>query len=88
MRSCIGPGSCVRPGPWRSDVLVVMKRDATKDQIDGVVQRIGELIERLRNPDQEAQQRASSELWALKEKTYLLLLKASQSGDPQLRWRR
>ena len=36
MRSCIGPGSCARPGPWRSDVLVVMKRDATKDQIDGV----------------------------------------------------
>src|SRR6266550_2939572 len=42
-RSCAGPRSCGPRGPWRSDVLVVMKRDATQGEIDAVVARIGEL---------------------------------------------
>ena len=33
MRSCIARRSCARRGRWKSDVLVVMKRDATKEEI-------------------------------------------------------
>src|SRR5437870_6330907 len=43
MRSSAARGRSDRPGRWRSDVLVVMKRDATKEEIDAVVARIGEL---------------------------------------------
>src|SRR5207237_1360857 len=42
-RSSIARRSSGRHGPWRSDVLVVMKPDATKEEIAGVIQRIGEL---------------------------------------------
>jgi hypothetical protein len=49
-----------------------------------VAQRIGELIELLRNPDAETHQPAANELLALREKAYLPLAKAAKGGDPQL----
>src|SRR6266404_9502720 len=42
-RSCIGRRIFSRRGRWRSEVLVVMKTDATKEEIDGVVRRITDL---------------------------------------------
>ncbi|HEY2893835.1 MAG TPA: hypothetical protein VGJ16_06475, partial [Pirellulales bacterium] len=47
-------------------------------------QRLAGLIGQLRSSEQEAQQVAAQELLALHEKAYLPLVRASQSGDPQL----
>ena len=43
MSSSAARASSDRHGPWRSEVLVVMRSDATKAEIDGVVARISEL---------------------------------------------